>query len=272
MTKPGSYQTDWCHIDQTENPAYYVEFIDRVRQPDDAPQQYQVVFSALDAQPGDHVLDVGCGTGGAMRALARQVEGIGRVVGIDNSTVMLDEAEKRAAGLDLPLAFRLGDGRRLPFADDSFDRCYSVGVFEIIEQPQTVLAEMVRVLRPGGRLVIGAGDTDASMIDATDVALTRKIIHYACDYEGNGLIGRRLPGYCHDLGLVDIEIAVRAAAITRYEMWAELWWRRWAAGAQAAGVITAVELTSWLEDLQARDRAGKFFASMAGVVTSANKP
>jgi hypothetical protein len=61
-------------------------------------------------------------------------------------------------------------------------------------------------------------------------------------------------------------------AITKYEIWAKLWWQKWADGAQAAGVISADELRDWLDDLQKRDQAGKFFATWAGIIVSATKP
>lgn len=267
-----NYKSGWSNIDQTENPAYYIQFMNRVRPQDDAPEPYQSLFTALGVKPGQEILDVGCGTGGTMRALAQHEPAIGRIVGVDNSAVMIAEAEKRAAGSNWPLTHHVIDAHQLPFADNSFDGCFATGVFEIIEQPQTVLAEMARVLRPGGRLVVITGDIDATMIDATNRTVTRKIIHYANDYEGNGWIGRQLPGFCHDLGLANIQAVPRMMPITRYEMWAELWWQGWAEAAAAAGTITAEELQDWLADLQARDRAGKFFAAWAGITVSARKP
>ena len=267
-----NYKTGWNSIDQTENPACYIQFIDQVRKQDDAPEQYQTLFKELAAQAGEQILDVGCGTGGTTRALARQEKGIRQITGVDNSAIMIAEAENRAAGLNLPLAYQVADAHQLPFDENTFDRCYSIGVFEIIDQPQNILAEMNRVLHPGGRLVIVTGDIDASMIDAADKTVTRKIIHYACDYENNGWIGRQLPGYCHDLGLIDIKTTTRMLAITRYERWAKVWWQKWAKGAQAAGAISANELKDWLNDLQARDQAGKFFATWAGIIVTAVKP
>ncbi len=272
MTSVGySYKDGWANIDQTQHPAYYVEFIDQVRLKDDAPEQYQILFDKLAAQPGETILDVGCGTGGTTRALPQQVDNIGQIVGLDNSRVMLVAAQERATGLDLPLRYEVGDARQMPFESNSFDRCYADGVFEIIPQPELVLAEMKRVLRPGGRLVISTGDIDATMIAATNKVVTRRIIHYASDFESNGWMGRELPALLHDLGLVDISITTRTAPVRHFDRWAKFWWQGWAENAQKAGVISEIELADWLADLQARYEGGKFFATWAGVIAAADK-
>lgn len=266
-----SFRAQWSEIDQASEPESFVQFMDRVRPNEDDPAQYGNLFEQLAAQPGEYVLDIGCGTGGAARALAHQVKGINRVIGVDNSRLMIEVAQKRAAGLNLPIEYQVMDAHHLRFDDDTFDGCYSLGVFEIIKVPRQVLAEMIRVLRPGGRLVINTTDTDARMIDATDREVTRKIIHYVSDYEMNGWIGRQLPGYCHEMGLTDIKVETRSWVITNYERWAESAWRGYAERAHTHGVISATQLADWFRDLEARHQAGRFFATTTFFSISAKK-
>lgn len=94
------------------------------------------------------VLDAGCGTG---RFTTEFEAGGAEVVGLDLDDAMLDVAANRVRG---PLV--LGDVHRIPFRDGSFDRAVSLMLCEFSGNPAKVLAELARVTRPGGRIVIGA--------------------------------------------------------------------------------------------------------------------
>ena len=117
-------------------------------------------LKALDTQPGETVLEIGFGTGHALEDLARRVGEGGRVAGIDLSYGMRQVAAKRLGetGLDHRVDLLLADGAYLPFADSSFDGVFTSFTLELFEMetiPQ-VLAEVQRVLRPGGRLGVVA--------------------------------------------------------------------------------------------------------------------
>src|SRR5688572_26216385 len=151
----------WKTIDQSTDPDLFVRFMDTLRGgKDDDPDQYRAVFQLLSVHEGEKVLDVGCGTGGAVRALARQVGNSGVVVGVDYSATMINEALKRSAGLDLPVEYRKADAHSLPFDDNAFDACFSLRSFEILDDPRRALGEMVRVIRSGGRIFINGPDID----------------------------------------------------------------------------------------------------------------
>ena len=108
----------------------------------------------LEVKTGAHLLDIGCGPGDNVRALAQMVGSTGRVVGVDNSEAMIAEARKRAEGLNLPVEYSVGDAHHLDFADNTFDGCRAERVFQHVENPGQVLLEMVRVACPGGRIVV----------------------------------------------------------------------------------------------------------------------
>jgi SAM-dependent methyltransferase len=116
-----------------------------------AAEERQITLDLLDLSPADRVVDVGCGTGNYSRCLAGSaVDGL--VVGIDASAAMIAAAGKRGGGEHL--AYVRGDAGKLPFRDGGFDAVCCVGVLHMLDQPMESLAEMVRVLAPGGRLVV----------------------------------------------------------------------------------------------------------------------
>lgn len=94
--------------------------------------------------PADRVLDVATGTGAVARELVSR-HGC-RVVGLDQSAGMLDEARRRAPGIELVQ----GDADHLPFADASFDALTFTYLLRYVDDAGATLAELARVVRPGG--------------------------------------------------------------------------------------------------------------------------
>lgn len=117
-------------------------------------EQLAFVFEHLTVQPADHVLEIGFGPGEGI-AEAVRLTPKGYVAGIDYSDVMLTMANERnhRAVMQEHVELMLGDAKELPYPDDSFDKIFSVNVFHFWAQPQRELAECMRVLKPGGRIV-----------------------------------------------------------------------------------------------------------------------
>jgi len=107
-------------------------------------------MARLAIQPGERVLEVGCGTG-ALLAQIRERYPESRLSGIDPVPEMLAIARRR---LPAEIELREGWAERLPYEDGHFDLVVSCNVYHYIRQPLEALAEMRRVLRVGGRLVI----------------------------------------------------------------------------------------------------------------------
>ncbi len=129
---------------------------ERIKQYDVGDEQWFLglpLTEALQWLPHPLVLDVATGTGRLPRALFRQPGFDGRVIGLDLSRKMLHQA----VGTTAPFADRLTliwqDAENLPFADDTFDAVACLEALEFMPHPALVLAEMVRVLRPGGVLL-----------------------------------------------------------------------------------------------------------------------
>ena len=105
----------------------------------------------LDVRGGERALDVACGTGAVSRVLAGRVGPQGEVVGIDANPFMLEVAG--ALGLR-NLVLRQADAADLPFDDNEFDLVACQQGLQFVPAPEAAVAEMSRVLRPGGRLAL----------------------------------------------------------------------------------------------------------------------
>lgn len=112
----------------------------------------QRIVQLADPAPAAQVLDVACGAGLLVTSFAATAR---KVFGVDLSRAMLVEAEKRSAALgQRNTDYRLGDGEALPYADQTFDIVSCKLAFHYFHDPQRAIAEMQRVTRRGGRIVL----------------------------------------------------------------------------------------------------------------------
>jgi arsenite methyltransferase len=106
----------------------------------------------LDIPTGGIALDVGSGPGNVTASLARAAGPDGLALGVDISEPMLARAVRAEAGPQV--GFLRADAQRLPFRDETFDAAVSIAMLQLIPKPSAALAEMARVLRPGGRMAV----------------------------------------------------------------------------------------------------------------------
>lgn len=117
--------------------------------------QLALLIDAAQPQPGDSALDVACGPGTVVAAFAPRVR---RAVGVDATEAMLDQARALTRQKNLSnVEWRTGDAYRLPFADGSFDIVTCRFAFHHFQEPAETFAEMARVCRRGGRVVLCDG-------------------------------------------------------------------------------------------------------------------
>ncbi|HEX5066172.1 MAG TPA: class I SAM-dependent methyltransferase [Myxococcota bacterium] len=151
---------------QSQRPSGWIgEIVARVMSFETAPAN-RAALDVLAVQPGEEVLEVGCGHG---RTLARLAATAGvRVAGVDPSDVMVGVARRRlrraiAAGR---AEVALGSGEALPHPAARFDAAFAVHVVYFWREPQADLQELRRVLRPGGRLLLGYKPRDEKTLAA----------------------------------------------------------------------------------------------------------
>jgi arsenite methyltransferase len=141
----------------------------------DAVRRRRIVREALAASTGERILDVGCGPGFYCAELAAEVGPSGSVVGVDSSPAMLELAGRRCAGHER-VELRQGDAVSLPVDDVTVDGALCVQVLEYVPDPTVALAEMYRVLRPGGRVVVWDVDWATVSLHSLHSALTERVL------------------------------------------------------------------------------------------------
>lgn len=212
----------------------------------------------IQPQPGETILDVGCGSGVLDRWLARRTGGANRLVAVDIHRTLLREAEALAAkeGLSHIIEFREGNAEALPFPDSSFDVTMSATVMELLDA-DTMLREMIRVTRPGGRVGIVVRAVD--MHSFVNLPL-RPELRARIEALPNGLSGPKgcadgsLYGRFCEAGLLQVKMSPQLATYS---------------AAQTHGVqeriqaaLSPEELLEWQQAVAAAQSAGTFFIAL----------
>jgi ubiquinone/menaquinone biosynthesis C-methylase UbiE len=262
----------WDNVDRTSDPHWYRNYLDAFNAMETVRAWKERSFGMLAVEPGHRLLDVGCGLGGDAITLAGRVGAGGRVVGVDNSEQLIVAARERVAGSPLPVEFRVGDIYALAFADGAFDGCRADRVFQHLDRPADALNELIRVTKPGGRIVVGDPDWETLIFDAPQSAVTRTILNFVCDSHRNAWMGRQLYAHFHGAGLAEVTVATDTLLFTEYglaDLTVALGTR--VRQAQDAEVITEHEAAEWLDALAAAADAGRFFAAMTCFTVSGRK-
>jgi SAM-dependent methyltransferase len=250
----GSLQLgDFDRVDTTDEPGRYLEYMRRQPRP-----RTDRALDALGIGPDDVVLDVGCGPGIELRAMAERAR---LAVGLDLSATMAAGAAANAPGT----AVLRADAQHLPFPSRTFDACGARAVLIHTPRPERAVAEMVRCLKPGGRLVLSEPDQGTHIVASggspeIEAVFERVRRHRRTKFR-NPLVGRALPQLVIDAGMtvdkvwatpiVHTSLASARAAGGPFD--------RAVTDAVADGVITAAEGSAYLDALEAADAHGSFF-------------
>ena len=262
--------TQFGNVDATENADSFISFLDRataILRP-----SKESGYEMLRLREGQHVLDVGCGPGDDARRLAELVGSNGFVMGVDSSKSMVEEARRRGGALGRRVEFAVADAQRLPMDDGMFDACRAERVLQHVEVPSLALSQMIRVVKPGGRVMVADADHGMAAINASDRATTASILATFQRNLRNPWIGRQLPGLFRVAGLKEVETRIVPLSFTDFGVANTLVdFEGLARQATQEGVVAAAAASQWLLDLETLAKSGAFLLVLMGFLVAGCK-
>jgi len=235
--------------------------------------QRERTLAALALRPGEQVIDIGTGPGYLAASIARAVGVNGKVVGVDLSESMLQVARATCAAFAWT-EFQEADAGQLPGVAGAFDVAVSTQVYEYVRDVDAALAEMHRVLRRGGRVVIVDTDWKSIVWATSDDELTSKLLKAWDEHLVDPHLPRTLPERLRRAGLDVDSISVIPILNTAYDQSVYSFGlsqliAEFVTGRQG---VTESEAASWLEDLKMRHGDGRSFFSLNRYLLAAHKP
>lgn len=243
-----------------EGPDAVADAATRLRQMANTRSEQQAMAHWLDMlspQSGECLLDVGAGTGDMSLAFARRMAPDGRVHALDLAPGLLDYANQRARaeGLDQHIHLHVGDARRLPFRDAGFDAAFCRWVLLHLPDPERAVAEICRVVRPGGRVLCVEVDWATLAVEPGDPHTTEKIVAANVERQVDGRSGDRLPELLRACGLEQLSVKALTASDNRGD-WLPFLESRLDVAAQAG--VSKKALSQWWQSIEAAAAKGIF--------------
>jgi ubiquinone/menaquinone biosynthesis C-methylase UbiE len=266
--------TGFSDVDGSKNPQRFVDCLNEQFAKDSVMRiNKQRTLELVDLQEGQTVLDAACGIGLDVIQMAVRVGQTGHVFGVDISQEMIAKAKSNATHLALPLTFLTGNMYQLEFQEHFFDRCRVDKTFQHLSDPKAALSELIRVTKPGGKIIIADPDHDSLMIDTPFSDVNHRFIRFRSDHMPQGGIAHQLYGYCKELGLIDVYAEPLTYVYTDYEekkitspYLDEIW------VAQEHGAVTRGEAEQWAAYLQNAIENDRFMCMQTYIITTAVKP
>jgi arsenite methyltransferase len=219
-----------------------------------------LVRHALGAHPGDRILDVGCGPGFAIAELVDQVGEAGSIAGVDRSPQMLAAAARRCAGYP-NVTLHEADAAALPLDDAAFDRALCVQVLEFVPDVAAALAELRRVLRPGGRVVVWDVDWSTLSWHSPEPARMQRVLQAWDEHLTHPTLPRTLAAQLRSVGFDGVEMvghAFTTAALDpgSYAATVLHFISRFVAGRCG---LSASDVDMWVAEQRELDQRGEFY-------------
>jgi len=235
----------------------------------DVEQHRDWYLSQVQAPVGGAVLDLGCGKGADLLALAARIDDPrASFVGIDASPDHVREAQ--VATTDSRVSFGHSKvGSTLDFDDGVFDVLMTQEVLECFPDLDAFVPELARVLRPEGQIVASHYDWDTQAFTGSDRDRTRRVLRAWAEWEQSWMdhtdpwMGRRLWGYLQGSGLFEGEVRVRVMTNTEFsEPWHGYRMAHWFRGLVKRGMVSEADYEGFMSDLEEASAAGRYFWSV----------
>ncbi len=258
--------TAFQDVDATGAPAAAVAYLERVAAHPVARAYKEATLTGLSLAPGMAVADVGCGAGIDLPALSGLVGLDGRVIGVNLSAELVAAARRRTEAFGNVEAVA-ADAHGLPFADDELDAARVDRVLLHVEHPEVVVAELVRVVRPGGRIVLSEGDWGMLVVAPGEADLTRRLFDPRASGIRHPFVGRHLAALIATATSEVLSVDPATVALRSLdEADALLQLRAMADGAVALGRVDAIERERWLASAGEASAGGGFLAALTGFI------
>jgi ubiquinone/menaquinone biosynthesis C-methylase UbiE len=175
------------------------------------PRAWVQKYLAHRVRPGSEVLSVGCGPGVILQAVAGLHPSI-QGTGIDISPSRIEEAVQKSSG-NPQVKFVVGDAQAMRFPSDSFDLVYSRMLLEYLQKKEAVVAEMVRVCKPGGTVLLQ--DLDGQLLwhypeDAAMQPVIQRVVEGLAASGFDPFVGRKLFSLACGAGLQNVDVQVES--------------------------------------------------------------
>lgn len=261
-----SHEHAFTDVDAQADPAAWIEVLDRVRAEPLYAAYKRRTLELLDPRAAGTYLEIGVGTGAD--ALACEERFGVTVIGVDASRTMVEEA--RGRGLRNAV---VADAHALPFEPASFDGAWADRTFQHLADPAKALAEMVRVIRPRGRVVVVDPDYGTQAVSVPDRDLTDRILRFRAERLRNGTLAHQMGRLFMEVGLTDV--VVEAVPIVLRDPAAldnALGLRDWAGVAHEQGLVARADVAAWERALDEAAAGGWFLYSFSLFITAGRKP
>lgn len=262
--------TGFQQVDHSEDQEKLVRCLSDIRNHPFFRSVKEESFDLLQISPGGIILEIGCGPLDDVHILAGRCSPGGLVIGSDISSSLVTLAKKAAT---IPnLSYIRMDGQNSGVRDGVCDAVREDRVLQHVQNPQQVIHEMYRVLKPGGSCVLFEPDWENFIIDGADETVTRTILNFWSDQFACGHIGRKLRRLCLNAGFSDVQVNPRTMIMhTLQEAEAIFTVSENAMRAASAGCVTEQAADEYITHLTDMDRKGLFFGSFTGYLVSGKK-
>ena len=229
------------------------------------------VCNSVPLQSGDSVLSVGCGPGFETAVIADEVGAEGDVTGLDVNKDVLTAARDRCS--DLPqVSFQHGDVTELQAADESFDHVRAKQVLQFVDDVDSALEEVFRVLKPGGRVTLVEAVRESQVLHSSDPERMQRAMEVYREARGDRQFGTRFVSLLPEAGFSLEEIVPRSRVHREINEQVEQGIEVQRGFLESSDAFDAAEVDAWEQELGELDDAGQFLFCGTTLLYLGRKP